>query len=198
MEEDIKSGLNPQQETIPGIIEARMDEDKARKREVFLANLARGKQEAKERRMATVIKDTPPDNPRDSYRAAPPKRTATEPWRPASVLLVNNKEAGYRYRWVRKDLLEKRIAEGWDPVFSKENARVQTPEQTLIDGQPMSSFKQRRNLILCKMPEELAKSREDYYARLSAQSKTSPQKEFEQNTTLGGESLGYGKVEVGK
>jgi hypothetical protein len=48
------------------------------------------------------------------------------------------------------------------------------------------------------MPEELAKSREDYYARLSAQSKTSPQKEFEQNTTLGGESLGYGKVEVGK
>ena len=77
------------------------------------------------------------------------KTKVTQPWKPASILQVDMKSKDHRPRWCRKDILDKKKLEGW--------------ERTIIDGSPMGAFVEKRGLILCRMPEEMAKSREKYY-----------------------------------
>jgi hypothetical protein len=95
-----------------------------------------------------------------------PVKKATEPWRPASILTAYKKD-GYRSRWCRKDILEKRMAEGWEPRKSTTKGRVEAPETTIVDGVSLGNFITKRNLVLCDMPEEMALSREEYFKNLT-------------------------------
>ena len=90
-----------------------------------------------------------------------PNKEETTPWKPASLLNVSNKVAGRRYRWIRKADLERKLLEGWQIV--DKNSGASGPAPTLADGKGLDSTIQKRELILCWMPEEMAKSRNKYF-----------------------------------
>ena len=144
---------------------------------------------------AAPIKTAPPAYEREALALSPDSQTkrATQPWRPVSQLF-SIKIPGMRPRWVRKDLLEKRIEEGWQPRLSDSKNRLEAPEKTIIDGVPLSKYVMKRGMILCDIPEALAQSREDYYRRLNDGGLRSQNAEFDAGT--GGNA--YGDISVGR
>ena len=104
--------------------------------------------------------DTPVDLPKQK-RGAPV-------WKPAS-LLTHPPMPGFRLRWVSKAQLSKRVAEGWEVVQKGGRPVTSAPdlERTGVDASKMDSTTQLRELILCRMPEEMARSREAYYKNMT-------------------------------
>lgn len=146
------------------------------------------------RKRAAPIRTEPPAYERD--RLTPVSEEGprpTQPWRPVSQLF-STKIQGMRPRWVRKDLLEKRIEEGWQPRLSDSKNRLEAPEKTIIDGVPLSKYVMKRGMILCDMPEDLAKSREQYYRKISEGGLKANKAELDRET--GGQA--YGEVKIGK
>ena len=98
------------------------------------------------------------------------RETAERPkqWRPAELLPEPDKQAGYKYRWIRVSMngqsdqrnLSRAIREGWEPVRVEEQPKM----KLLVD--PTSRFSDNieiGGLILCKTPEEFVAQRNDYY-----------------------------------
>lgn len=94
-------------------------------------------------------------------------------WAPAELLPEPDKQAGYKYRWIRVSMngqadprnLSRAIREGWEPVRIEEQPKM----QMLID--PNSRFKDNvevGGLVLCKTPEDLVEQRNKYYADQTA------------------------------
>ena len=90
-------------------------------------------------------------------------------WAPAELLPEPDKQAGYKYRWIRVSMngqadprnLSRAIREGWEPVRVEEQPKL----QMLAD--PNSRFKDNieiGGLVLCKTPEEFVEQRNKYYA----------------------------------
>lgn len=119
----------------------------------------------------------------------------TEPWKPASILSVIKRKEGMRDRWVRKDLLDKKVLEGWEPVQSGAET---APTLTLLDGTQLDRTVQKRNLILCRMPEELAVNRNKYFQKLTDESEEIPSRELEEAANVPGYvgSGAYGRIVV--
>lgn len=93
-------------------------------------------------------------------------------WTRPEVLPEPTKEAGYTYRWIRVSMLgqadarnvSSKLREGWEPVRIEEQPQF----KMLVD--PDSRYKDNvevAGLLLCKMPDEMAKQRNDYYAQQS-------------------------------
>jgi hypothetical protein len=93
-------------------------------------------------------------------------------WTRPEVLPEPTKEAGYTYRWIRVALngqadarnVSAKLREGWEPVRIEEQPQF----KMLVD--PDSRYKDNvevAGLLLCKMPDEMAKQRNDYYAQQS-------------------------------
>lgn len=93
-------------------------------------------------------------------------------WTRPEVLPEPTKEAGYTYRWIRVSMLgqadarnvSSKLREGWEPVRIEEQPQF----KMLVD--PDSRFKDNievAGLLLCKMPDEMAQQRNDYYAQQS-------------------------------
>jgi hypothetical protein len=93
-----------------------------------------------------------------------------EQWAPAQLLPEPDKQAGYKYHWVRVSTLgaadprnlSGKLREGWEPVLAEE----QPDMQLLVD--PNSRFKDNieiGGLLLCKTPEEFVEQRNAHYAR---------------------------------
>jgi hypothetical protein len=79
---------------------------------------------------------------------------------------------GFVFKWVRtatrntedKTNYQKRLREGWEPVEAADH-----PELMVDIGVGQTSGKvEVGGLILCKMPEEMAEQRKDYYQRRTA------------------------------
>jgi len=109
-------------------------------------------------------------NPRTTESRAQTARPTA--WRPPELLPEPIIEAGYKYRWVRTSTLgaidqrsiSSRFREGWEAVKVSEQPHM----QNLID--PNSRFKgeiEISGLLLCKIPEEFAAQRNEYYANQS-------------------------------
>jgi len=145
------------------------------------------------KKKAAPIKTAPPDYEREALVSQTLESRATQPWRPASILTAT-RLAGMRPRWVRKDLLEKRVEEGWQPRLSDTKGRVEAPEKTMIDGVPLSRFVTKRGMVLCDMPEEMAQSREKYYRDMNDAGLSSRKAELSNQT--GGNA--YGDIQIGK
>lgn len=90
-------------------------------------------------------------------------------WKPASVTEVINKEPGYRYRWANKhpDNLAKKKLEGWETVSGIMSDNSVAPEPRINDGKPLSSIHEKHDLILQRIPEEVAKERDRYHDELN-------------------------------
>lgn len=84
-------------------------------------------------------------------------------WKPASVTDVTHKDPDSRYRWVNKDSdnLAKKQAEGWNFVDAKTDGS-QTSAPRIEDGNSMTSVVEKRDVVLMKIPEEVAQGRDAY------------------------------------
>ena len=95
-------------------------------------------------------------------------------WMPPELLPEPDKEAGYKYRWIRVSLLNnadprnisKAMREGYEPVKIEEQPKF----KLLID--PNSRFNgniEIGGLLLCKTPEEFVEQRAKYYDDITKQ-----------------------------
>lgn len=86
-------------------------------------------------------------------------------WKPASVTDVVKKEDGYRYRWVEKspDNLYKKEAEGWEKVSGLTSDRAKSVDDGRVhSGKNLTSTHEKHDVMLYRMPEELAEARDDF------------------------------------
>ena len=98
------------------------------------------------------------------------RETAERPkqWRPAELLPEPDKQAGFKYRWIRVSMngqsdarnLSRALREGWEPVRIEEQPKM----KLLVD--PESRFKDNieiGGLVLCKTPEEFVDQRNAHF-----------------------------------
>ena len=98
----------------------------------------------------------------------------TDSWVPASILPEPNPAKGWVYRWIRISTqgqddvrnVSRSFREGWVPVVGSEHPELygvsdkssEYPEGVEVGG-----------LLLCKIPEERIKAREEYHDQLADQ-----------------------------
>lgn len=90
-------------------------------------------------------------------------------WKPASVTDVVDKEEGYRYRWCNKDAdnLAHKAVEGWETVSRLSSDKAKPTEERMLDGKNLSSTYEKHDVLLMRIPEELAQERDAYFANES-------------------------------
>lgn len=98
-----------------------------------------------------------------------PIKKGNDSWRPASVTDVVGKEPGYRYRWCNKDPdnLAKKEAEGWISVGLDSDKTSPVDSNRINEGKPITSVIEKRDVILQRIPEELAQERDAYFNKES-------------------------------
>tara|TARA_R110002020_G_scaffold44021_4_gene127192 strand:- start:590 stop:1066 length:477 start_codon:yes stop_codon:yes gene_type:complete len=98
----------------------------------------------------------------------------TQSWKPPSILPEPNPIPGYRFRWIRTNMVGQsdntnvsmKFREGWVPVKSEDH-----PELHVMNDHD-SKFPgniEIGGLLLCKAPEETAQARNRHYEDLAAQ-----------------------------
>lgn len=95
----------------------------------------------------------------------PPLKKGKSSWKPASVTDVVDKEPGYRYRWCNKDgdNLSKKAIEGWETVSGLTSDKTKLSEERFQDGKNLTSIYEKHDVILQRIPEELAQERDAYF-----------------------------------
>lgn len=98
-----------------------------------------------------------------------PSKKGNSSWKPASVTEVTNKEDGYRYRWSNKtpDNLAKKQLEGWETVSAIKGDNSEAPEPRINDGTSLTSVNEKHDVILQRIPEELAQERDGYFENVN-------------------------------
>jgi len=117
------------------------------------------------------------------------KETRRKPWTPPSLLDTPPAPPGIHYRWIRieaggrEDKLNvgKRFREGYVPVKSEE-IEDQGYELPTIDEGKHAGVVGVGGLILCKIPEETAQERRDYYTEKSQGAMASIDAQLESNS----------------
>lgn len=87
-------------------------------------------------------------------------------WKPASLNEFTNKEDGFRYRMSRKDPdnLAKKAQEGWETVSNIQSSNTEHQDPNRIDlGTPLTSVQEGKDWVLQRIPEDVAKGRDEYY-----------------------------------
>lgn len=95
-----------------------------------------------------------------------PLKKGNSSWTPASITDVRGKEPGFRYRWVNKDPdnLAKKEAEGWESLNGLQADGTTSESSNRIDeGKSLTSVREKRDVILQRIPEETALKRDAYY-----------------------------------
>ena len=95
------------------------------------------------------------------------EKSARAVYVPPSALPDPTPEPGYVYRWIATHVLgeaqninvSNKMREGWEPVKA-----VDHPE-LMLQGNEKTGNVEIGGLMLCKMPRELAQSRDEYYAK---------------------------------
>ena len=96
------------------------------------------------------------------------KETRRKPWAPPSHLSAPTPPEGFVHRWVRvamrgeedKMNVNSKLREGWEPVRKDEYPDYEAP--TIDDGRYAGVIGQ-GGLMLCRMPEQTARERNEYY-----------------------------------
>ena len=96
------------------------------------------------------------------------KETRRKPWAPPSHLSAPTPPEGFVHRWVRVSMrgeedkmnVNSKLREGWEPVRKDEYPNYEAP--TIDDGRYAGVIGQ-GGLMLCRMPEQTARERNEYY-----------------------------------
>ena len=87
-------------------------------------------------------------------------------WKPPSTLDAPEAPVGYKHRWIRERVLDydvfKRRREGYELVRAEEYPDFETP--TIDEGKNAGVIGQ-GGLLLARIPEEVADSRNDYFRK---------------------------------
>lgn len=107
----------------------------------------------------------------------------TTPWKPSRVLEIpaHLKKKGFTYRWASKNMvgrIQKLLSEGWVVDEDLSKAMSQSVPKTILDGSPLDGTVQRRELIVMRIPDELAKARNKYYADKASGAAAQPDKDL--------------------
>jgi len=94
--------------------------------------------------------------------------TRRKPWAPPSHLAAPDAPEGFVHRWIRvamrgeedKMNVNSKLREGWEPVRKDEYPDYEAP--TIDDGRYAGVIGQ-GGLMLCRMPEQTARERNEYY-----------------------------------
>lgn len=123
----------------------------------------------------------------------PVKHRVTAPWKPARKLDIPEhlKNPAFVYRWCDKNKpgnIQKKMSEGWevDKELSRKLTAIAT--RTLNDGSPLDGTAQIAELIVMRMPKEMAASRNEYYAKRSEMATKEAQEDLKRRT--GGQAYG--------
>lgn len=123
----------------------------------------------------------------------PVKHRVTAPWKPARKLDIPEhlKNPAFVYRWCDKNKpgnIQKKMSEGWevDKELSRKLTAIAT--KTLNDGSPLDGTAQIAELIVMRMPKEMAASRNEYYAKRSEMATKEAQEDLKRRT--GGQAYG--------
>ena len=100
------------------------------------------------------------------------KKVGKKSWKPAKMLDVLDKVAGYRYRWCDKDpaSLDKKQAEEWQFVkgrTAKLDASTDAAKDIEGADKSLTSITEYRELVLMRLDEETAEARDEYYNNLN-------------------------------
>lgn len=112
-------------------------------------------------------------------------KTARLVYKPPSMLPDPTPEPGFVFRWIGTHLLgaatatnvSQKMREGWEPVKAADH-----PELMLVAGVSASGNVEIGGLMLCKMPKELADSRDEYYNRQAQSQMESVDNHFMRNS----------------
>ena len=98
------------------------------------------------------------------------KTARRQPWRPPSRLDAPQAPAGFKYRWIRAEVMvsedkknvSARMREGYEPVRLEELGDFEAP--TVEDG-AMKGVVTVGGLLLAKIPEEIVEERNAYFSQ---------------------------------
>ncbi len=110
-------------------------------------------------------------------------------WAPASTISFTGMEKGFRYKCVQNkpERIARHEQEGWEIVSRKDGAKTGN-DPSVIDklGRPVDTTVRVRDTILMRMPEEFAKSRENYYNEKTKRRTKAMREEAEQQVRATG------------
>lgn len=103
----------------------------------------------------------------EARRGRPPQiKKGKSTWKPASAIEVVDKDPDYVYRWSNKtaDNLAKKAMEGWETVSGTtgDNASLLDADR-IKDGKQLTSTHEKHDVILQRIPVEMAEARREYY-----------------------------------
>lgn len=111
-----------------------------------------------------------------------PRATAirTKTWQPPNLLPDPNPKEGWTFRWIRTSTygeadvtnVSVRRREGWEAVRPEEVPELMIAADPTVKENDKGTV-QIGGLMLCKMPQEMADARKEYYENLAAQQQTS-------------------------
>jgi hypothetical protein len=112
-----------------------------------------------------------------SQAATVKPKTAPKPWTPPSFLDTPNAPEGFRHRWVRVEVrgfvdtknIQGRLRSGYELVRADEYPNEDFP--TIGEGK-YAGVIGHGGLVLTRVPEEIARSREDYFRKQSQDQQT--------------------------
>ena len=104
-------------------------------------------------------------------------KAAVKPWTPPSYLDTPNAPEGFRHRWVRTEILgyvdtkniQGRLRSGYELVRSDEYPQEDFP--AITDGKYAGGIGH-GGLVLTRVPEEIARSRQEYFERQAQDQQT--------------------------
>ena len=93
------------------------------------------------------------------------EKSARAVYVPPSALPDPTPEPGYVYRWIATHIMgqsdannvSRKMREGWVPVKAEDHPEL------LLQGSPNTGNVEIGGLMLCKMPVEMARARDEYY-----------------------------------
>jgi len=92
------------------------------------------------------------------------KKTGSRSWRPAAPLALKSRDPAFRLKWGRSDPAQmmRARAEGWVQADPKDAIHDRPNGVEGGQGAP-AGVTEYRDMVLLKMPEELARERDAYY-----------------------------------
>ena len=120
------------------------------------------------------------------------------PWQPSSILTIpaKFKDPKFVYRWCTKGKegnIRRKLMEGWEmdtEVMKKMKAANYLQDRTMQDGESSGTNLTMREMVLMRMPKNVAAERQDYYQEKSVSAKRDAQRKYEEAM----DGRGYGSV----
>ncbi len=117
------------------------------------------------------------------------KAKGNKAWKPAVQLDVQGKDPNFRYRWRLNDPehIQRAQLEGWEfdqkKTGTDKTGKIDTAQvvDDVSEGRLKTSLSKYRELILMRLPEELAKERDEYFQLQTDQQVITP-KAFKRHT----------------